>query len=99
LSREDQPGSAELMLRESDLRDEIEAIDRRQLRIVLSYTSILVVLVVALLQGTFALPAATLGVLILVPLKKAIVRYRALASKKANLLEELGWNPHLSDGG
>lgn len=89
MSQDDQSGRAEVALRESDLRDEIEAIGRKQLRVVLSYVSILVILGIALFEGTFAFPAATLGILILVPLKKSIVRYRALAREKAELLKEL----------
>lgn len=58
-------------------------------RIGLTSFSFYLILAVALIQGTFAFPAATLGVLLLVPLKKAVMRYLDLASKKADLLTEL----------
>ena len=90
LTGEDQHGKAELALRESDLRDEVEAIGRKQHRTVLTFASFYLILAVALIEGTFGLPAAALGVLILVPLKKAIMRYRALAKTKTELLDELG---------
>ena len=85
----DQLAAAEVALRESELRDELEGIGRQQLRIVLSYVSIMAILAAALVQGSFGFPAATLGILILVPLKKAIMRYRSLASKRTELLNEL----------
>ena len=85
----DQPGTAEVALREADLRDEIEAIERRQHRIALTPFAFYLILAVALIEGTFGLPAAALGVLLLVPIKKARMRYRALASEKTDLLSEL----------
>lgn len=89
MSQGDPPDTAKTLLRESDLRDEIETIERRQSRLLVSYASILVILVVAMLQGPLGVPAAVVFVMILVPLKKAIVRYRALASRKTDLLEDL----------
>ena len=79
----------EIMLLKADLRDEIEAIARKQTRLLWSYISILVALALAVFHGTLAIPAAAIFVMLLVPLKKAIVRYRALASKKAELVGSL----------
>jgi len=76
----------EIMLRRADLRDEIEAIGKMQTRLLISYVSILVALALAVVHGTLAVPAAAVFVMILVPLKKAIVRYRTLASRKAELV-------------
>ena len=79
----------EIMLRKADLRDEIEAIGRKQTRLLFSYMSILVALALAIIHGTLAVPAAAISVMVLVPLKKAIVRYRGLASRKAELVGSL----------
>ena len=79
----------EIMLRKADLHDEIEAIGRKQTRFLFSYISILVALALAIIHGTLAVPAAAISVMLLVPLKKAIVRYRALASRKAELVGSL----------
>jgi len=81
--------AGEAMVRKADLRDEIEAIGGKQRRVAFSYLSVLVILAIAMIQGTFVAPAAVLTVLILVPLKKALRRYRALELKKAELLEDL----------
>ena len=79
----------EIMLLKADLRDEIEAIGRKQTRLLFSYISILVALALAIIHGTLAVPAAAISVMLLVPLKKAIVRYRTLASRKAELVGSL----------
>lgn len=79
----------EIMLLKADLRDEIEAIGRKQTRILFSYISILVALALAPIHGTLAVPAGAISVILLVPLKKAMVRYRALASRKAEFVGTL----------
>ena len=89
LSQSDQPATAEVALRESGLRDEIKGIGRRQRRIVLTSFSFYLILAVALIQGTLAFPAAIFGVSLLIPLWKAIMRYRALAVEKTDLLKEV----------
>lgn len=79
---------ADMAQRESQSGDDLKAIDRKRSWIVGTAVLALVVLAVALFRappGAFV----AVAVIILISLKKAAVRYRALGKRKADLLDGL----------
>jgi len=86
-SQDEVPTARDAFLRESDLRDEIQSIDRKRVRILVAWTSLSIIAGVALFQA----PAqfAALPLLPFLTVKKAVIRYRALASRRSELLHSL----------
>jgi hypothetical protein len=73
---------------ESQLPDKLKAIDRKRSWIVLTSVLALVVLAVALFRAP-AQAVVVVTLIILVSLKKAAIRYRALGERKTDLLHDL----------
>ena len=90
-------GPRDELLRGSDLRDQIEALDRKKARLVISYLSLLAILGVAFLQGSPGVTGLVVFIMVIVPFKKLIVRHRVLNSKKADLLEALASVGHIEN--
>ena len=82
------PTQADALLREADVRDQIASIDRSRSRIVIGWTTLLVIAGVTLFQA----PAqfAVLPLLPFLMFKRAMLKYEKLGSRKSALLDSLG---------